>query len=370
MTTAPDVVVVGGGVVGAACARALARRAYRVVICEPGPLAGAASAASAGMLAAQIEPDEVMLALAVRARDLYPTMGEELLAGTGVDIGLWRDGILSVAFDEPRADALQTSVGQQRQAGLRCDWLTAEEVRERWPGVAPQCLGALFAPEDGALDPAALTRALLADATARGATIRPLAVTKLLTKAGRVSGVRAGGETVPAAHVVLAAGAWSSAIAGPARGLPVEPVRGQLVSQPWPAHTARVVAFHGHHYVLARGDSAISGTTVERVGFDNNVTPEGMADIQREAARLLPGLDGRPVDRSWAGLRPLTPDGRPIVGPEPRMAGLWYATGHGRQGVLLAGLTGEIVADLVATGATELDISALLPRQDPPGGGG
>ena len=370
MTETPDVVVVGGGVVGAACARALARRAYRVILCEPGPLPGAASPASAGMLSAQIEPDELLLGLAVRARDLYPALADELREATGVDIGLWRDGILSVAFDEERADALQLNVAFQRQAGLLCDWLAGDEVRERWPGVAPDCLGALYASEDGALDPSALTRALLADATARGATIRTERVTELLTRGDAATGVRAGSTTIPAAHVVVAAGAWTGAIAGPTRRLPVEPVRGQLLSQPWPAGSARVIAFHSHHYVVSRGADAICGSTMERVGFDASVTADGTADIRREAARLLPALAGAPVTRSWAGLRPLTPDGRPIIGPDDAVSGLWYAVGHGRQGVLLAGLTGEIVADLVTTGETEVDVSAVLPRQAPATGGG
>lgn len=369
MTDTPDVVVVGGGVVGAACARALARRAYRVILCEPGPLPGAASPASAGMLSAQIEPDEVLLGLAVRARDLYPTLADELREATGVDIGLWRAGILSVAFDEERADALQGNVAFQRQAGLLCDWLAGDEVRERWPGVAPECLGALYASEDGALDPSALTRALLADATARGAVIRAERVTELLTDGDRATGVR-GSTTISAAHVVVAAGAWTGAIAGPTRRLPVEPVRGQLLSQPWPAGSARVIAFHSHHYVVSRGADAICGSTMERVGFDASVTADGTADIRREAARLLPALAGVPVTRSWAGLRPLTPDGRPIIGPDDAVSGLWYAVGHGRQGVLLAGLTGEIVADLVSTGETAVDVSAVLPRQTPATGGG
>ena len=142
---------------GAACARAVALRGLEVAIFEPGPDPAAASPASAGMLAAQIDPgDETLVALSVRARDLYEPLAPALLETTGIDIGFWRAGIAAVAFDDPTADRLKDEVARQRQAGLRCDWLEPDEMRERWPGAAPDCRGALFAPEDGALDPEAL----------------------------------------------------------------------------------------------------------------------------------------------------------------------------------------------------------------------
>src|SRR6266545_1914088 len=162
---AVDVAVIGGGAVGAACARAAALRGLEVAIFEPGPDPAAASPASAGMLAAQIEPsDDVLVALSVRARDLYEPLAPALRETTGIDIAFWRSGIAAVAFDDEAAAALKHEVARQRQAGLRCDWLEGDEVRERWPGAAPECLGALFAPEDGAVDPQALARACLADA--------------------------------------------------------------------------------------------------------------------------------------------------------------------------------------------------------------
>src|SRR3990172_3547633 len=169
-----EVIVVGGGVIGAACARAAALQGLRVALCEPGPDPAAASPASAGMLAAQIEPtDEWLRGLGVRGRDRYETLAPALRETTGHDIGFWRAGIASVAFDDASAEHLRDAVAQQRQAGLRCDWLEADEVVERFPGVAPECRGALFAPEDGALDPSALTRALLADARRLGVPMPP-----------------------------------------------------------------------------------------------------------------------------------------------------------------------------------------------------
>src|SRR6058998_2261452 len=237
-----DVAVIGGGAVGAACARAAALRGLRVTILEPGPDPAAASPASAGMLAAQIEAaDEALLALSVRARDRYEPLAPELRDTTGIDIGFWRAGIAAIALDEVDAERLKEEVARQRQAGLRCDWLDGDEVRERWPGAAPECHGALVSPEDGAVDPQALTRACLADARRVGATLQVERVTALQTANGRVTGVVTRSGTTPADHAVLAAGVWSSQIAGLPRALPVEPVRGQLAATAWPAGTPAAI---------------------------------------------------------------------------------------------------------------------------------
>ena len=198
------VAIVGGGAVGAACARSAALRGLEVAIFEPGPAPAAASPASAGMLAAQIEPgDEALVSLSVRARDLYEPLGPALQETTGIDIGFWRAGIASLAFDEPTADRLKEEVARQRQAGLRCDWLDAGEIGERWPGASPDCLGALFAPEDGALDPEALARACLADARRLGATQHVEKVEALQIAGDRITGVVTARGTTPVEHVVV-----------------------------------------------------------------------------------------------------------------------------------------------------------------------
>lgn len=362
----PDVVIVGGGVVGAACARSAARRGLGVLAWDPGPLPGAASSASAGMLVAQAgRPDDAMLALGVRARDRYEELAAELREGTGIDIGLWRPGALSVAFDDARADALQATVASQRQAGLRCDWLTGDDVRQSWPGIASECAGALYAPEDGALDPVALRNALIADAANLGAELRPGRVTGLRHDGTRVTGIATAEGTVAAPHVILAAGAWTPQLTGLPRDLAVDPVRGQLASLPWPAGAPQAIVLDGHSYALARGEEAVVGSTMEHVGFDPAVSDDGLARLRAATNRLLPWLADRPFMRSWAGLRPMTPDGRPIVGPDPAIAGLWYATGHGRNGILLAALTGEILIDLLLQNETAVDWSPMQPRDFP-----
>jgi glycine oxidase len=357
-----EVLVAGGGIIGAACARAAALRGLRVLVCEPGPDPAAASGASAGILAPQIESsDDTLRTLGLRARDLYEGLAPALVETTGIDIGLWRDGAASLAFTDAEADRLRDNVAEQRQAGLRCDWLEAEEVAERFPGTA-RCQGALFAPENGAVDARALVRALNADALRRGAHTLNARVTRLNTILGRVTGVETTAGRIKAEHVIIAAGAWSPQIEHLPRKLPIEPVRGQMAAAPWPTDMPRIVLYYDHSYVLPRGDEAIFGSTMEHVGFDARVTPAGVAEILSSAKFLVPGLADTPT-RTWAGLRPLTPDGRPIVGQDPDVRGLWYATGHGRNGVLLAALTGEILGSLITTGESEIEIASLAPER-------
>src|SRR6267143_6975366 len=314
-----EVLVAGGGIIGAACARALALRGLRVLICEPGPEPAAASAASAGILGPQIErTDQALRALGLRARDLYDTLAAALSETTGIDIGLWREGIASLAFEDAEAERLREAVANQRQAGLRCDWLEPGDVAERFPATAP-CLGAMFAPEDGAVDAPALARALLADAKRLGARTLNSRVTRLTTILGRATGVEIPAGKIKAEHVVIAAGVWSPRIDHLPRTLPVEPVRGQMAAAPWPANMPRAVLYYDHGYVLARSGEAIFGSTMDHVGFDGSVTESGVRGIVAAAQRLLP--------------------------------------------LLLAGLTGEIIGDLVSTGATEVEIASLAPER-------
>jgi glycine oxidase len=289
-------------------------------------------------------------------------LAAELQAATGRDVGLQRDGIAAVAFDPPRAAALRDLARRHRAAGLRAEWLEPADVARRWHGAAPGCAGALFAPDDAAIAPPALTAALLAHAIQWGTRLIGARVERVSHRAGRIEGVVTGPRVVAARHVVLAAGAWSPGIAGLPRALPVVPVRGQIALAPWPAGMPAAILYHDHGYVLRRGDSALVGSTMEHAGFDARITSEGQAAILAGARRLLPSLNGV-ISGAWAGLRPVTPDGLPLVGPDPEIDGLWYATGHGRNGILLAALTGDVMADLITTGGTDVDISLFRPER-------
>ncbi len=363
----PDVIVVGGGVVGAACAHALAHRGIAVTVLEPGPEAGAATPAAAGMLApfAEAEPDDPMLAFAVRARDLYAELVPALEDETGLRLGFRTEGIAQLAFTEQEVETLKEGVTWQRQAGFPVEWLSVEELRERLPGVGPDALGAALAPEDGGLDPSALRLALLdcAQRPHHGATLVAEPATQLVFDGERVSGVRTPSQTINAEAVVIAAGCWSGRIRGLPRSLPVEPVRGQILCLRWPEEEPSAIVYGGSGYVMERAGEAIAGSTMERVGFDASTTPEGIIRVRETVSRIYPALaDAEPL-RTWAGLRPVTPDTRPIIGADSRVSNLWYATGHGRNGILLAAITGQLIAQLYAGDEIDYDLTPVSPAR-------
>jgi len=354
-----DVIVLGAGIVGAAAARALAAAGRRTLLLAPAPLPGEATAAAAGMLAPQIEAHagDALLDFAIAARERYHTLAREL-AAAGHDIAHHPDGILHVALDGPGAAALAAQAGAQRSLGLDADYWDRAALLARVPGIGDAVAGGLFAAKDGSVDVTALLRALLADAAARGVTRVEAAADALLTAGGRVAGVRAGDGEYAAPDVVLAAGAWAPALAGLPRPLPIEPVRGQMALAPWPAGEARMVLFTHGGYVVPRGEHAVLGSTMEHAGFEPRTTAAGIEHIRVTTGRVLPALLTWPILRTWAGLRPVTSDTLPIIGRDPDIAGLVYACGHGRNGILLGPLTGDVVRDLVTRGETAHDISA------------
>jgi glycine oxidase len=311
------------------------------------------------MLAAQIEADATdrLLQFALEARNYYVPLAEELHETTGIDIGLWQEGIGRVATDESDAEGLRTKVAWQRKQGYACEWLDEREIRLRWPWLASSS-GALWAPLDGALHPSRLVEALLSDARRLGSTIVADRALRVDEQAGRIVGVTGAAGKYRASNVIVAAGAWSASLLGIPRALPVRPVRGQMAAARWPEDMRRAIVYHHDAYILARGNEAILGSTMEEAGFRSEVTSEGLAAILSATARLCPGLFRAKIRRRWAGLRPMTPDQLPIIGPEPTLDGLWYATGHGRNGILLAGLTGRLIADLIDGSA----IPAHLPE--------
>ncbi len=363
MATAPDVVIVGGGAIGAACARQLAGADRRVRIIGSGIEAGEGWRASAGMLAPQIETpvDDLLFELGIAGREFYRENARPLRETTGIDIGLHETGILQAATTPGDVELLKARVAWQRQHGHHCEWLSPEEVRRDWSFLAPTS-GGLLAPRDGYLDPVKLVEALRADAERLGVEMITDKVVSLTRANGRVTGVQ-GREWHPAGDVVLAAGAWSGRIANLPRPISVEPVRGQLIAYPWPSGMPPATVYGHHGYLLPRGNEGIAGTTMEHAGFAAEVTEAGVATIRERVEALVPALRESRILRAWAGLRPWTPDGRPIVGREPGLDGLWYATGHGRNGILFAGVTARIVADLMAGEPTFEEAEVLRPER-------
>ena len=359
-----DVIVIGAGVIGSACGRELAAAGRRVLLLERAPHGGEAWQAAAGMLAPQIEagPDDPIFQLAVAARERYAELAPALQESVGIDIGLWLEGIARVAMAPEDVAELRARAAWQRQQGHLCDWFDPAEVKARYPWIGPSH-GALWAPRDGALEPAALVRALRADAERLGARIETASHATILRDGDRVVGVE-GDRRISAENVVLAAGAWSAQIGGLPRPVSVEPVRGQMAALPWPEGIEPAIVHGGNAYLVFRGGEAIVGSTMEYAGFDASTTSAGLARIFTGVSAICPALSGQRVTRTWAGLRPVTPDGLPIIGAEPRARGLWYATGHGRNGILLAAMTGATISRLIAGGSEAAEgLAAVSPER-------
>jgi glycine oxidase len=314
------------------------------------------------MLAAQIEasPDDPQFGLGVAGRAFYRREAPVLLESTGIDLGLVLGGILKVAAREEQVEEFKAKVAWQRQQAEAADFLEPEDVAEGWPWIEPG-FGAFWAPEDGVLLPDRLVAALLADAEGHGATIVTDRITSLRRHNGTLQGAVGLEGEYPAGNVVIAAGAWSGRIENLPRPLSVEPVRGQVLSWPWPADRPGATVYGDGCYLLQRGTELLAGSTMEHAGFDASSTDDATNEIVARLATLAPAIVVSPPVHRWAGLRPGTPDGLPIIGPEPRLDGLWYATGHGRNGILLAGITGELIAQGIAGESTPAELDAVAP---------
>lgn len=347
MSGRPDALVVGGGVIGTACAWFLAREGLSVTLLERDDLASRASGAAAGMLLpfGEAEAEGPFLHWATRSLALFPELCSELHERSGIDPELERCGALHVAASEDTERALRAKAELFAAHGL--EWLTAAELRALEPHVEPELRGAVFSPAESHVRSALLTRAFAAAAAELGARVeRGVAATGLECEGSRVTGVGTEAGARSAGCVVLCAGAWSGPLAPFA--LPVEPVKGQILSLDAPTPAFRHVLVSPEVYLVPKRDgSVVAGATVEHTGFDCRVTAGGMAGLLQAATGLAPCLRDVGFRDGWAGLRPATPDGLPVIGRAPGLAGLIVAAGHFRNGVLLAPVTGRLVAELV-----------------------
>lgn len=352
-----DVVIVGGGVIGCAIAYHLAKNGARVVVVERDTVGAHASSAAAGMLGAQVETTHpgpfVSLCLESRAR--FPRLAEALYALTGIDIELNRAGLLRLAQNDEEQQALLARAEWQRALGEPAEWLDGFALREREPAVSDAVVGALAIPGDHQVNAAKLTRAFAEAAVRLGARIiEHCAVERFLRDGTRVVGVETEGETYRAEWTVLAAGAWSGVL-GRRLGLrlPVGPVKGESLSVVLQAVPFRKTLFaHGCYLVPKQGGRVVIGATEARAGFDRRVTLAAVTQLAAAAKTLVPALAEATFERAWASVRPHSADGLPFLGTVAGHPGLVVATGHFRNGILLAPITGELIAQLIRTGQT------------------
>jgi glycine oxidase len=356
-----EIVVIGGGIAGFSVALALWERGSAVTIVEASRPGAEATGASAGVLAAQWElpgpTDKFRLCLESRRR--WPAHAARLEELCGRSLHVRWDGILVANLSEPEhAGAIQT-VRWQSEAGLRATLVDAGEAQRLQPGLSPAVTSYLWLPDEGRLDAQVLADALGTALARTGIRlIAGNAVAEIRSQGGVAVGVTMkDGRRLEAERVVLAAGAHSATVAGLPRPLPVRPVRGQILrfKQTEPP-LRRPVGSHAGRYLVPREDGTVlAGSTMEEVGFDRSITEGGRRTIHESVTQLVPGMAGKRPLEHWAGLRPLSADASPILGPEPELDGLYYAAGYGRDGILVAPLVGAIVADLITTGKSDYD---------------
>ena len=362
----PDVLIVGGGVIGCSIAYYLACEGVRVTVLEKGEIGNEASCAAAGMLAPMAEAGEggPFRDLGVASLRMFEELAPRLREESGIDIEYLKSGILRIPLSDAEAESLRELA--RFGAPLELHWLERDELRTLEPAVNPAAAGALYSPEEHQVNADRLVRAFAAAAERRGAVLRRGAsVTAFQTDGKRVTGVRTTDEKLSAGHVVLAAGAWSARLAAAlGLALPVFPVRGQMMALPASRSTPRHILWGNGGYLVPKANGLLfAGATTEKVGFRKNTTQKSLADIKRMTAPLAPALSSiRPAD-AWAGLRPGSGDGLPILGPLPDREGLTIATGHYRNGILLSPVTGRLIARSILDGSSNEALAPFTPSR-------
>ena len=361
------VIIAGGGVIGSAIAFYLTSAGAETVLVERGELAGEASGAAAGLL---IPPDRAAAPgpfrdICLASPALYSPVIERVQRESGIDVQCRVAGILIVAQTESRVALLQTHAEWQTKHGVPTRWVKRAELRELEPALSPQVHGAAFSEDELNVDPAQVTRAFAFAAKAGGADLRTgTMLTGFLGRGSRITGVSTNlGDVTDADCVVLAAGPWTEVLAQRLRArVPTPPRRGQMIA--YRSDGLRHAIWGEEGYLVPKvGGILYAGATVEDVGFRKRTTPRALAGLRRMATMLVPSLRRAKVASEWAGLRPGSPDDLPIIGRLPQKDNVYVATGHFRNGILLAPITGQLISQLILEGRTEMALEPFSPAR-------
>jgi glycine oxidase len=368
------IVIIGGGICGLGIGWWLARQGAGVTIVERDAAGQAATWAAAGMIAPRAEVEhgeEALLPLALESAAMWAGFAAELEQASGIDIDYRTHGTLVAALDRDDLEYLENRFEYFQTLGLEVDWLSGYAARQKEPHLARAVTGGIFSKLDHQVDNRKVATALRTAYLAAGGVLREhLAVDEVLISDRRVTGVRAGEEHIAADAVVLAAGAWSRNLAGlpDVARPPVRPLKGQMLSvamDPRNPLLEHVIWGPGNGivpgiYLAPKGDSRlIIGATVEEMGFNTEMTAGGMFELLRAGWELLPGIYDLPIIESWAGLRPASRDDAPILGPTA-IDGLVLATGHHRNGILLAPVTADKITDYLLKGTLDRLLDPFL----------
>jgi glycine oxidase len=359
----PDVLVIGGGVIGCAIAREVAATGRRVLVVDRGAIGGEASSAAAGVLGVASGADEGdRLALRRASAALFPALVAALESETGIDVGFACRGILELAFSDDAERVLRERIARRRANGFDVEPLDAAGVRALEPAANRDVRGGALFPADASVVAERLVAAYAEAARRRGATLVPGTPVVATERSGdRVVRVRAGGDWLSPETVVVAAGAWSSCVPGLDPGPSIRPVRGQMMALR-PPRPIRHVLTSGDAFLVPRPEGEVwVGATFEDVGFVKGITPAGLRTLAGHVERLVPELAASPVVRAWSGLRPML-DAGPAIGRISALRNGLIAAGHHRSGILLAPITAAGVAAHLEDRDPPAEVRAFGPR--------
>jgi len=354
-----DSVIIGGGVIGLSIARALRHQSNgRILLLEKGNVGREASWAAAGILAPQIEADadDDFFRLCFESNKMYPQFAAELRDETGIDVELDRSGTLCVGFDGRDEEEFARRYSWQSAAGLSIKKLDRKQVIGLEPNISDNVRSGLFFPDEGQVENRKLVEALAAFTRSNDIELHEgIEVGRILMDRGRLEGVETAQGRLSTANVVIATGAWTSLIKLGENRLPVDvkPMRGQMISYKDTPVPINHVIYSRTGYLVPRSDGRLlAGATVEDVGFDRSTTETARSLLMDMAIEIAPRLQNESISEHWAGFRPYGNSGRPLIGPIPNVDNVFVATGHFRNGILLAPITGKLIADIV-TGAND-----------------
>ncbi len=369
-----DAAIIGGGVIGCSIAWRLAQAGLRVVVIERGEIGKEASWAAGGILGPLAEANQAdeFYELAAASRAMYPEFAGELREASGLDIEYRTEGTLHLALSSADEEELDHRWRWQHEAGLNVKQLNRECVLKLEPSINPSLRWALKFPDDHQVDNRRLAKALEVAARRSGVTfLTHTDASQLLSDGSQIHGVLTTRGEIRARTVILAAGSWSTRL-GHTQNFQIEPVRGQMVAIEMPEPPIAHVIYSCRAYLVPRHSGfVIAGSTTEHAGYDKRVTAGGIASIIERALEIAPSLAGQTIVETWAGLRPrlrsgLHNDEWPVLGCDPRTKGLIYATGHYRNGILLAPITARAISELALGGKSSVNLRPFNPsRFDP-----
>ena len=364
MTKTSDVLVIGGGIIGATCAWRLCQAGLSVGLIEKDEPGEAASKAALGILSFHKRPSlpEPMQRLCSESQNYFPAIIEELAEAVGERVNYRSNGQLHLAIDEDDREELEALLALNHDDATAAEYLTPEEAVRLESAINPAIVGGVYFPNDAWVDNRELTRAVLRAAEACAVEIVQDEVLEIRTKRGQVREIRCHSEKYSADTYILAAGAWSGRIDG-VPPLAVEPVRGQALAVAGLPVSRVVGSARGLLAPKGNGETMI-GATLENVGFDASNSIQGLMRVLEAAFEISPELTRFKFLEAWAGLRPGTPDDLPAIGPFEEAANLIAATGHFRNGILLSPLTASIVRGLVLDESSDLDLAPFSPDRE------